>query len=97
MTINLEEQNLEYDAEILKEEIENEQTESPAINVQKDYEASKKFSTPDPRRSDEEVSPSLGSSFKTDNPDAQSSAEGNPENFLSMAQEISPESDQKEG
>ncbi len=93
MNANIEDQNLEYDAEVMKEEIEKNAVEAPPVNVQSDYEQSKKFSTPDHELSPEEISPSLGASFNPDNKKAESSAEGNPENFLSMAQEINPDSD----
>jgi hypothetical protein len=90
MNANIEDQNLDYDAEVIKEEIVDKKTKSPSINIQKDYEESKKFSTPDHELSAEEISPSLGSSFNPDNKQTESSAEGNPDNFLSMAQEIKP-------
>jgi hypothetical protein len=93
MNANIEDQNLDYDAEVIKEEIADKKVSAPSVNVQKDYEESKKFSTPDHELSAEEISPSLGSSFNPDNKQAQSSAEGNPENFLSMAQEIKPHVD----
>jgi hypothetical protein len=80
--------NLDYDAEILKEEISEQKVNTPSVNVQKDYEQSKKFSTPDRELSPEEISPSLGTSFNPDNKQAENEAEGNPQNFLTMAQEI---------
>ena len=93
MDTNIQDQNLDYDAEVIKEEIADKKVKAPSVNVQKDYEQSKKFSTPDHELSAEEISPSLGSSFNPDNKQAESSAEGNPENFLSMAQEIKPDAD----
>jgi hypothetical protein len=93
MNANIEDQNLEYDAEVMREEIEKDTVKSPSVNVQNDYEQSKKFSTPDHELSPEEVSPSLGASFHPDNKQSESSAEGNPENFLSMVQEINSDSD----
>jgi hypothetical protein len=90
MNANIEDQNLDYDAEVVKEEIVDKKTKSPSVNIQKDYEESKKFSTPDHELSAEEISPSLGRSFNPDNKQTESSAEGNPDNFLSMAQEIKP-------
>lgn len=93
MNLNIEDQNLEYDAEVMKEEILENKVKAPSVNIQNDYEQSKKFSTPDHELSVEEVSPSLGSSFSSNNKDAESSAEGNPENFLSMAQEVNPDSE----
>jgi hypothetical protein len=93
MNANIEDQNLEYDAEVMKEEISKDKVKAPSVNVQNDYEESKKFSTPDHELSAEEVSPSLGSSFNPNNKDSESSAEGNPENFLSMAQEVNPDSE----
>ncbi len=92
MSANIEDQSLEYDAEVMKEEIAKDNAKSPSVNIQKDYEESKKFSTPDHELSEEEVSSSLGGSFNSNNKDAESSAEGNPENFLSMAKEVSPDS-----
>lgn len=93
MNANIEDQNLEYDAEAMKEAIQKDEVKAPSVNVQNDYEQSKKFSTPDHELSAEEVSPSLGSPFNPNNKDAESSAEGNPENFLSMAQEVNPDSE----
>jgi hypothetical protein len=93
MNSNIEDQNSEYDAEVMKEEIGKNTSKSPSVNVQNDYEQSKKFSTPDHELSPEEVSPSLGTSFNPDNKQSESSAEGNPENFLSMVQEINSDSD----
>jgi hypothetical protein len=90
MNSNVEDQSLDFDAEMIKEEIVDKKIKSPSVNIQKDYEESKKFSTPDHELSAEEISPSLGSSFNPDNKQAESSAEGNPDNFLSMAQEIKP-------
>jgi hypothetical protein len=90
---NIEDQNLEFDAEVMKEEIAKESVKAPSVNVQNDYEESKKFSTPDHELSAEEVSPSLGSTFSTSSKDAESSAEGNPENFLAMAKEVNPDSE----
>lgn len=80
--------NSDYDAEILKEEISEQKISTPSVNVQKDYEQSKKFSTPERELSPEEISPSLGNSFNSDNKQAENEAEGNPQNFLAMAQEI---------
>ena len=93
MNVNIEDKNLEYDAEVMKEEILKDKVKAPSVNVQNDYEQSKKFSTPDHELSPEEVSPSLGSPFNPNNKDAESSAEGNPENFLSMAKEVTPDSE----
>jgi len=90
---NLEDQSLDYDAEVMKEEIAEDKTEAPSVNIEKDYERSKQLSTPEHELSAEEVSPSLGSSFNPNNKQSESSAEGNPENFRTMAQEISPEDD----
>lgn len=93
MNANLEDQNSEFDAEIMKDEIAKDNLKTPSVNVQRDYEESKKFSTPDHELSEEEISPSLGSSFNPKNKDSESSAEGNPENFLSMAQQVNPTSE----
>jgi hypothetical protein len=89
---SIDDQNIDFDAEVLKEEIAGDEEKSPSVNVQSDYEQSKSFSTPSHELSPEEISPSLGSSFSPDNKQSESSAEGNPENFLSMAREIDPES-----
>jgi hypothetical protein len=89
---SIDDQNIDFDAEVLKEEIADDKEKSPSVNVQSDYERSKDFSTPSHELSPEEISPSLGTSFNLDNKQAESSAEGNPENFLSMAKEIHPES-----
>jgi hypothetical protein len=91
---SLEEQNVDYDAELLKEAIAEDEEKTPSTNVQKDYEQSKKFSTPSQEREPEEVSPSIGSSFNSENKQSDSSAEGNPESFRAMAQEVSPQSDE---
>jgi hypothetical protein len=85
-------QNTDFDAEVLKEEIAGDKEKNPSVNVQSDYEQSKNFSMPSHELSPEEISPSLGSSFSADNKQSESSAEGNPDNFLSMAREIDPES-----
>jgi hypothetical protein len=92
-TSNIGDQDSDFDAEVLKEEIETDESKSPSVNVQTDYERSKEFSTPDHELSPEEISPSLGSSFNSANKESESSAEGNPENFLEMAQEIKQASD----
>jgi hypothetical protein len=93
---SIDDQNIDFDAEALKEEIADDKEKSPSVNVQNDYEQSKKFSTPSHELSSEEISPSLGSSFNPDNNQSESSAQGNPENFLSMAKEIDPESTSSE-
>jgi hypothetical protein len=89
---SIDDQSIDFDAEVLKEEIAGGKEKSPSVNVQSDYEQSKAFSTPSHELSSEEISPSLGSSFSPDNQQSESSAEGNPENFLSMAREIDAES-----
>ena len=94
-SLNIDEQNSDFDAEILKEEINIDESKSPSVNVQTDYERSKEFSTPDHELSAEEITPSLGSAFNSENKESESSAEGNPENFLEMAQEMKPVSDKK--
>jgi hypothetical protein len=92
-TPNIDEQNSDFDAEILKEEIGTDESKSPSVNVQTDYERSKEFSTPNHELSPEEISPSLGSPFNSANKESESSAEGNPDNFLEMAQEMKPASE----
>jgi hypothetical protein len=89
---SIDDQNADFDAEVLKEEIASDKEKSPSVNVQSDYEQSKNFSTPSHELSPEEISPSLGSSFNTENKQSESSSEGKPENFLSMAREIDPAS-----
>ncbi|WP_404790644.1 hypothetical protein [Altericista sp. CCNU0014] len=91
---SLDEQNVDYDAELLKEAIAEDEEKTPSTNVQKDYEQSKAFSTPSQERDPEEISPSLGSSFNPENKQSESSAEGNPENFRAMAQEVNPQADE---
>jgi hypothetical protein len=90
---NLEDQNLDYDAEQMKEAIAAEETPAPTVNVEKDYEKSKQFSTPEHEMDAAEISPSLGSSFNPENKQAEISAEGNPEKFREMAHKVSPEAD----
>jgi hypothetical protein len=91
--INSGERNLDYDAETLKEEISQQKPESPSVNVEKDYEQSKRFSTAEKDLSPEDITPSLGNSFDFENTQSEGLAEGNPEKFLSMAQEIDPKSE----
>jgi hypothetical protein len=69
--------------------------EMPAakVNFEKDYEKSKGFSTPDHEIDAAEISASLGSSFNPENKQAKNLVEGNPEEFLTMAQEIREEAD----
>lgn len=88
---NLEDLNSDYDAEVLKEEIAEDKTKAPSVNVETDYERSKQLSTPARDLPASEISPSLGTSFNPENKQSESSAEGNPENFRTMAQEVNPE------
>jgi hypothetical protein len=90
---NSEDKSLDYDAEVMKEEIADDKTKAPSVNIEKDYERSKQLSTPEHELPAAEISPSLGSSFNPENKQSESSAEGNPENFRTMAQEINPEDD----
>jgi hypothetical protein len=90
---NSDDKSLDYDAEVMKEEIADDKTKAPSVNIEKDYERSKQLSTPERELPAAEISPSLGSSFNPENKQSESSAEGNPENFRTMAQEISPEGD----
>lgn len=90
---SLEDKNLDYDAELMKEAITADETPAPAVNVEKDYEQSKQFSTPEHEMDPAEISASLGSTFNAENKQAEASAEGNPENFRTMAQEISVDTD----
>jgi hypothetical protein len=90
---NSEDKSLDYDAEVMKGEIAEDKTKAPSVNVEKDYERSKQLSTPEHDLPAAEISPSLGSSFNPENKQSESSAEGNPENFRTMAHEINPEDD----
>lgn len=90
---NLEDKNLNYDAEQMKQAIAAKETPAAAINVEKDYEKSKQFSTPERERDTAEISPSLGSSFNPENKQAEISAEGNPAQFRVMAHQVAPEAD----
>ncbi|HEY9828275.1 MAG TPA: hypothetical protein V6D19_22785 [Stenomitos sp.] len=83
-----ENENTSYDAELLKDAIAEDEAAAPETNISKDYAQSKQFSTPDHELAPEEVTPSLGSSFNPLNDASESTAEGNPENFREMAQEL---------
>lgn len=87
---DLEAQNTTFDAQQIKEAIAEEEIAQPKVNVESDYERSKQYSVPQENRDASEVSPSIGSSIKSDNED-DSSIAGSPDNFLSMAQEFKPD------
>ncbi len=80
-----------YAAEQLKDAIETEETEVPNVNVESDYSRSKEFSVSS-EDSDSAKFDSINKagSFSNQTEEFSDPEEGNPENFIEMAQEVSP-------
>jgi hypothetical protein len=79
-----------YAAEQLKDAIEAEETEAPEVNVEGDYERSQEFSvSSDDAGSAKFDSLNKAGSFSNQSEDFDEPEEGNPENFMEMAQELS--------
>jgi hypothetical protein len=83
-----------FAAEQLKDAIETEETEAPNVNVEGDYKRSKEFSVSS-TDSDTAKFDSLNKagSFSNQSDEFEDPEEGNPENFLEMAQEVSSKTD----
>ncbi len=83
-----------FAAEQLQEAISADETESPSVNVQGDYERSKGFSTPSGDDTGAETFDSIssGSSFNNSSGAAKGSEAGNPESFLDMAKDVGSDS-----
>jgi hypothetical protein len=83
-----------FAAEQLKDAIETEETEATSVNVEGDYKRSKEFSVSS-ADSDSAKFDSLNKagSFSNQSDEFGDPEEGNPENFLEMAQEVSPKID----
>jgi hypothetical protein len=80
-----------FDAELILEEIETGEQEAPQVNFDQDYEASKRFDTSaSPDQANQ--TPKFDKSPNVSSTDAsESSATGNPEDFLEMAKAIAPD------
>jgi hypothetical protein len=79
-----------YAAEQLKDAIETEETEAPNVNVEGDYSRSKEFSvSSDNSDSARFDSINKAGSFSNQSAEFGEPEEGNPENFIEMAQEVS--------
>ncbi len=78
-----------YAAEQLKDSIEAEEIEAPNVNVESDYKRAQEFSVSsgdtDSAKFD---SINKAGSFSSQSEESSDSEEGNPENFMEMAQEI---------
>jgi phosphatidate phosphatase APP1 len=84
-----------YAAEQLKEAIKAEETEVPDVNVEGDYERSQEFSvSSDDAGLAKFDSINEAGSFSNQSEDFDKPEEGNPENFMEMAQELSSKTDQ---
>jgi hypothetical protein len=83
-----------FAAEQLKDAIETEETEAIDVNVEGDYKRSKEFSVAS-TDSDSAKFDSLNKagSFSNQSDEFSDPEEGNPENFLEMAQEVSSKID----
>jgi hypothetical protein len=79
-----------YAAEQLKDAIETEETEAPNVNVEGDYNRSKEFSvSSDDSDSGKFDSINKAGSFSNQSDEFGEPEQGNPENFMKMAQEVS--------
>jgi hypothetical protein len=78
-----------YAAEQLKDAIETEETEAPNVNVEGDYKRSKEFSvSSDSSDSAKFDSINKAGSFSNQSEEFSELEQGNPENFIEMAQEV---------
>ncbi len=79
-----------YAAEQLKDSIGAEETEAPNVNVESDYKRAQEFSVSS--KDDDSAkfdSINKAGSFSNQSEEFSDSEEGNPENFMEMAQELS--------
>jgi hypothetical protein len=79
-----------YAAEQLKDLIEAEETEAPNVNIESDYKRAQEFSISS--KDDDSAkfdSINKAGAFSNQSEEFSDSEEGNPENFMEMAQEIS--------